>query len=222
MTQNSNYDARQHLVQIRSKDGTMKDYLPANWRLYQARLEHPDIVLESEILHLDPEHNFVIVKATVFVGTDYASSTFKCSAMKQGLLTQLDRVETAAKARALRDLGISTELALDHDDSDADDVPTTPPQRPTQARKPATSNHSTQATQPPPAQSAEDVDELNAIRAECKMLKLADDATSWAAFKIGVLGVQVRNYELTTDHLVLLRHAVEDAKMAGIPSSPAA
>ncbi len=121
MTQNSNgYDARQHLVQIRSKDGTMKDYLPANWRLYQARLEHPDIVLESEILHLDPEHNFVIVKALVFVGVDYASATLKCSAMKQGLLTQLDRVETAAKARALRDLGISTELALDHDDSDAD------------------------------------------------------------------------------------------------------
>ena len=54
------------------------------------------------------------------------------------------------------------------------------------------------------------------------MLKLAEDAASWAAFKIGVLGVQVRNQDLHGDHLRLLRHAVEDAKMQGVPASPAA
>ena len=44
----------------------------------------------------------------------------------------------------------------------------------------------------------------------------------WSAFKIGVLGVQVRNQDLHGDHLRLLRHAVEDAKMQGVPASPAA
>ncbi len=216
MTQNSTYDARSHLVQIRSKDGTMKDYLPANWRLYQARLEHPDIVLESEIIHLDPEHNFVIVKASVFVGIDYTSATLKCSAMKQGLLSALDKVETAAKARALRDLGISTELALDHDD---DDVPTTPQGQPTGARQPATSKNTTAPAQ---ARSAEDALELKAIQSECKALGLAEDSDSFMTWKVRILGVAVANKSLTTDHLVLLRHALEDHKMSGIPSSPAA
>src|SRR6266702_1007691 len=39
-------------------------------------------------------------------------------AMKQGTFAQLDKIETAAKARAARDFGISTELALDMEDED--------------------------------------------------------------------------------------------------------
>ncbi len=38
--------------------------------------------------------------------------------MKQGTFAQLDKIETAAKARAARDFGISTELALDMEDED--------------------------------------------------------------------------------------------------------
>jgi hypothetical protein len=40
--------------------------------------------------------------------------------MKSGPVTSLDKVETAAKARAARDFGISVEYALDMDDSDED------------------------------------------------------------------------------------------------------
>ena len=221
MTQNSNgYNAHDHLVTIRAKDGSQKPYLPAAWRLYQARHEIPDLVLESEIIHLDVEHNFCIVRACAFVGTDYASATFKCSAMKQGPLSGLDKVETAAKARALRDLGISTELALDMDDES--DTPTIAPQRSTACPQNGTSNHTTQPTHEAPVQSAEDVDELAAIMAECKALGLAGDLPEWQAWKIGILGKAIHNKRLTTDHLTLLRHALEDAKMAGVPSSPAA
>src|SRR5207248_11155628 len=64
----SAYNPGEHLVQIRAKDGTLKDYLPANWRLYELRLRHPHITVEAEIVHMDIERNLVIVKAWLFDG----------------------------------------------------------------------------------------------------------------------------------------------------------
>lgn len=117
MTQNS-YSPYDHLMQIRAKDGTMKDYLPANWRLYELRLRFPQVTLESEIVHMDEEHNLVIVKAWIFDGKTYAESEHRASAYKQGQLSSLDKVETGAKSRAARDFGIGTEYALDMEDED--------------------------------------------------------------------------------------------------------
>ena len=110
------YSPAEHLVQIRAKDGTLKDYYPAAWRLYELRLKFPHITIESEIILLDVEHNLVIVKAWIFDGKTYAESERRASGTKQGLLSALDKVETAAKARASRDFGIGTELALDFED----------------------------------------------------------------------------------------------------------
>src|SRR6266852_6307905 len=114
------YSPAEHLVQIRAKDGTLKDYYPANWRLYELRLRHPTITIESEIVHMDVEHNLVFVKAWIFDGKTYAESERRASSYKQGLLSALDRVETGAKARAARDFGIGTEYALD---MEAEDTP---------------------------------------------------------------------------------------------------
>src|SRR5436309_11670355 len=116
------YSPAEHLVQIRAKDGTLKDYYPAAWRLYELRLKFPHITIESEIILLDVERNLVIVKAWIFDGKTYAESERRASGTKQGLLSALDKVETAAKARASRDFGIGTELALDFED-DAIDTP---------------------------------------------------------------------------------------------------
>src|SRR5712691_11269705 len=112
------YSPAEHLVQIRAKDGTLKDYYPANWRLYELRLRHPTITIESEIVHMDVEHNLVFVKAWIFDGKTYAESERRASSYKQGLLSALDRVETGAKARAARDFGIGTEYALDMEAED--------------------------------------------------------------------------------------------------------
>src|SRR5213080_5434543 len=112
------FNPGEHLVQIRAKDGTLKDYYPANWRLYELRLRHPMITLESEIVHMDVEHNLVVVKAWIFDGKTYAESERRASAYKQGLLSALDKVETGAKARAARDFGIGTEYALDKEAED--------------------------------------------------------------------------------------------------------
>src|SRR6266702_4090654 len=96
------YNPADHFITIRSKKtGTETQYYPASWRLYELRLHYPHITIESEILHLDQEHNFVIVKAWIFDGRTYAESDHRASGTKQGLLSELDRVETAAKAEAL-------------------------------------------------------------------------------------------------------------------------
>src|SRR5437868_7957063 len=112
------YNAAEHLVEIRAKDGTMKPYYSANWRLYELRLRHPTITIESEIVHMDVEHNLVVVKAWIFDGKTYSESERRASAYKQGLLSALDKVETGAKARASRDFGIGTEYALDIEGED--------------------------------------------------------------------------------------------------------
>src|SRR6266516_423039 len=117
------YSAYEHLVEIRDKQGNIKKYYPAAWRLYELRLKFPHITIESEIVHMDVEHNLVVVKAWIFDGKTYSESEWRASAYKQGLLSALDKVETAAKARASRDFGISTELALDIED---EVLPTTP------------------------------------------------------------------------------------------------
>src|SRR5207253_819564 len=113
-----NYNPKEHLVKLNTKQG-MKDYYPAGWRLYELRLRFPMITIESEIVTMNAETNFVIVKAWIYNGETYATSTLRGSGFKQGLLSELDKVETRAKARAARDCGISTELALDMDDDDA-------------------------------------------------------------------------------------------------------
>ena len=109
------YNPQEHLITIRSKKtGTETQYYPASWRLYELRLRFPRITIESEIILLDVERNLVIVKAWIFDGKTYAESDHRANGTKQGLLSELDRVETAAKARAARDIGIGTEYALDY------------------------------------------------------------------------------------------------------------
>lgn len=106
------FNPRDHLIQIRGKDGTMKPYYPAGWRLYQLVLEHPDANFETEVVYLDAEKNLAVVKVRLYVGVDYASSGTKTEAVKSGRLDQIDRVETAAKARCCINFGISTESVL--------------------------------------------------------------------------------------------------------------
>jgi hypothetical protein len=115
------YNPAEHLISV----GTNKDrspvlYLPAAWRLYELRLRHPNFTLEAEIVHMDTETGLVIVKAIGYDGVDYASSNLKGTAFKQGRINELDKVETKAKSRVARDIGIGTEYALDMDADETD------------------------------------------------------------------------------------------------------
>jgi hypothetical protein len=91
---------------------------------------------------MDTEHNFVIVKCTLYFGGDPALSTRRIEALKSGLLSALDKVETAAKARCARDIGCGTEYALDFEPEEeiaevvTSGVVSEPESRPVQAEKP--------------------------------------------------------------------------------------
>ncbi|MBV9691491.1 MAG: hypothetical protein JO202_17460, partial [Ktedonobacteraceae bacterium] len=120
------YSPRDHLVKIKTKQG-LKDYYPAAWRLYELNMRYPNSNFRSELVHLDVERNFVIVKCTLYLGSgDLDMAERQTEALKQGALSTLDQVETAAKARCARDLGISTELALDMEEADEGEY-TVPP-----------------------------------------------------------------------------------------------
>ena len=176
------YNPTEHLVQIKAKDGTMKDYLPANWRLYELRLRHPHITLESEIVHMDVEHNLVIIKAWIFDGKTYAESERRASAYKQGSLASLDKVETGAKARAARDFGIGTEYALDMESEDE------------------------HATDGKPTISLAEVKEA------VKTLNLVHNLQQWQAWKKTVIGRDVPDEKLSAGNLAKLKRAIDQTK----------
>jgi hypothetical protein len=117
------YNPRKHLIKIKSKDGSLKDYLPAIWRFYELDLRFPDHTFDIEIIHLDPERDFVVVKAWLFLGLDKENTTKRASALKSGKLSLLDKVETSAKARATRDFGIGLEYALEFDEIEVQPAP---------------------------------------------------------------------------------------------------
>lgn len=112
----ANYSAKDHLMTWQDKKNKRVDYYPAGWRLYELSLRYPTANFTSDIFHMNEERDFVIVKVRLFLGADYEMSPKKAEAFKQGRLSELDKVETKAKARACRDFGIGTELALDFDD----------------------------------------------------------------------------------------------------------
>lgn len=91
-------------------------YYPAAWRLYELRLKYPTAKFDIDLLVIDQERNFCIVRAKLYTGKTYEESDIRAVAHKQGLLSELDKVETKCKARAARDVGIGTEHALDLDD----------------------------------------------------------------------------------------------------------
>jgi len=118
------YNPREHLINIRSKKtGEIKDYLPAAWRLYELHLRYQDANFSSEMVLMDVERNLVVVKCKLYLGPDYATAPRKTEALKSGLLSELDRVETAAKARCARDFGCSTEYALECEEEEEEDEP---------------------------------------------------------------------------------------------------
>jgi len=123
----SEYNANEHLIQWtafdkRANKSTVVTYLPAAWRLYELRLRFPASKFDIDILHMDLEKNFCIVRAKLYTGETYETSQIRAVAHKQGLLTELDKVETKAKARAARDVGIGTEHALDMDEMPDNEV----------------------------------------------------------------------------------------------------
>jgi hypothetical protein len=122
----ADYDASKHITawqkfdKQQNKNVTIR-YYPASWRLFELHLRYPYANFSSDIYLCDREADIVVVKCHLYLGPSYELSPKKAEAYKQGKLSMLDKIETAAKARCARDFGIGTEHALDIEDAEIGD-----------------------------------------------------------------------------------------------------
>lgn len=201
------YAAHEHLIQIKGKDGQTKDYYPAAWRLYELRLRFPHITLESEIVHLDVEHNLVIIKAIIFDGKSYNEAERRASSFKQGPLNMLDKVETAAKARAARDFGVSTELALDSEpEEDIPDV--VPASSQAKSKAPLSMVPAQPASETPPPL----VEMLHGMYEYACQIGLISNLVGWEALKVDILGYAINDEKMSVGQVEQIRKGLAERK----------
>ncbi len=218
MTTNGTFNPNEHLISL--KGG--RPYLPVQWRLVWFREQYPHGSIKTELVHLDLEKSVAIFKAEVSDG-EGGFATGHGSETLTDFLDFLEKAESKAIGRALAALGFGTQFAPELDEEHRIvDTPTIAPQRPTAAPENGTSNNTPAAVHPTPESSQSDAAELKAIMQELKALGLVATKADWQAWRYAALGVELPVNELTHDHIVLLRHAVEDFKMQGVPASPAA
>ena len=102
-----NFDPSRYLRKLGGKD-----YLEVKWRLLWLRTEHPDAVMQTELVRL--EDNFALFKANVSIpggglATGWGSET------KQDFFDYIEKAETKALGRALAALGYGTQFCEDFD-----------------------------------------------------------------------------------------------------------
>lgn len=89
-----------------------KDYLEVKWRLVWLREAHPDAVIETEVVRVEPD--FALFKATVSL-RDGGSATGYGSETYGDFGDFIEKAETKAVGRALGMLGYGTQFCDDFD-----------------------------------------------------------------------------------------------------------
>lgn len=129
------FNPNEHLIQLKSRDG-QKDYLPVQWRLVWYREQCPDGIIETEMIHFDPNreteeevyswnqetrrseksikraNGFVVFRATVTDGKGGKATATK-SEKAASFGDYLEKAETGAVGRALAMLGFGTQFTGD-------------------------------------------------------------------------------------------------------------
>jgi len=107
MSAPTTFDPGRHLTMVSGKD-----YLEVKWRLVWLRSEHPDAVIETELVaHANGE---AIFRALVSIPGG-GSATGWGSEDAQGFGDYIEKAETKAIGRALAALGFGTQFCADFD-----------------------------------------------------------------------------------------------------------
>ena len=117
-------------------------------------------------------------------------------------------------AWALRDLGISTELALDHDDSDADDASIIASEQSTAHANNGTSHHTTKNTQPTPASPQAHKEALKRLKLDAKQCGLASNLEEWMSWVVSVLGEAIPDARMSGEQVERLAAVLDEFKAA--------
>lgn len=99
------FDASRYLVSLKGRD-----YLEVKWRLLWLRTEHPEAIIETELVRLD--QGYAVFKAKVSV-SDGGSATGWGSEDVGDFADYLEKAETKALGRALAALGYGTQFTED-------------------------------------------------------------------------------------------------------------
>ncbi len=107
MTTPTTFDPARHLTLVSGKE-----YLEVKWRLVWLRSEHPDAIIETELVS---HHNNEAVFRAMVKLPDGGSATGWGSEDRQGFGDYLEKAETKAIGRALAALGYGTQFCSDFD-----------------------------------------------------------------------------------------------------------
>ena len=107
MVSDKAFEASRYLTKLKGKD-----YLEVKWRLLWLRTEHPDAIINTELVKLD--EGFAVFKATVKIpgggeATGWGSET------SQDFGDFIEKAETKALGRACAALGYGTQFCEDFD-----------------------------------------------------------------------------------------------------------
>lgn len=121
------FNPNEHLSKIKTKNG-MQDYLKVQYRLVWFRDAAPDGTIETQMVHLDTEHQLAVFKAEVADGKG-AIATGHGSETAKDFTDYIEKAETKAIGRALAALGYGTQFTGDELDEGTRivDAPVTPP-----------------------------------------------------------------------------------------------
>ena len=116
------FDASKYLRKLSGKD-----YLEVKWRLLWLRTEHPDAVIETEMIDHHPGEGLAIFKARVALATGGVATGWG-SETAADFRDYIEKAETKAIGRALAALGFGTQFCDDHmfDPSDSGRVVDSP------------------------------------------------------------------------------------------------
>jgi hypothetical protein len=123
------FDPAQHIERLRNGD-----YLPVKWRLVWLRSIYPNALIDTEMVHLDPDKGMAVFKATVTIpeggsATGYGSETAK------DFGDWLEKAETKSIGRALAALGFGTQFAAEMSEGEVDRPVDSPVSRDNRARE---------------------------------------------------------------------------------------
>jgi hypothetical protein len=103
------FDASRYLTKLKGKD-----YLEVKWRLLWLRTEHPDAVIETELVRWEQDPPMAIFKARVSIPGGGSATGWGQEELKD-FGDYLEKAETKALGRALAALGYGTQFTEDFD-----------------------------------------------------------------------------------------------------------
>lgn len=95
------------------------DYLEVKWRLLWLRTEHPDAVIETELVQLDQDPPMAVFRARVSIPGGGSATGWGQEELKD-FGDFLEKAETKALGRALAALGYGTQFCEDFDFAEGD------------------------------------------------------------------------------------------------------